>query len=188
MLVYVIRHGESENNLSKKWTGWQDVHLTEKGYEDAKKAAAYLQGITFDQIYTSDLIRAVQTAQTAFPGCLYKTSPLFREINVGSISNQPFSVVTDDQRKSVAKYGYIEFGGESKEQFASRVKLAMGELAKLDCKNIAVFSHGGFLRGMLDAVVDLYLPRESVCCDNCTIAIFEYANDKWKLHSWINPL
>ena len=68
MFVYVIRHGESETNLSKKWTGWLDVQLTEKGYEDAKKAAGYLKGISFDKIYTSDLMRAKQTAQTAFPG------------------------------------------------------------------------------------------------------------------------
>ena len=33
MRVYVIRHGESENNLAKKWTGWMDVHLTDKGKE-----------------------------------------------------------------------------------------------------------------------------------------------------------
>ena len=37
MKVYVIRHGESENNRAKKWTGWADVHITEKGVEDAKK-------------------------------------------------------------------------------------------------------------------------------------------------------
>jgi len=188
MFVYVIRHGESETNLSKKWTGWLDVQLTEKGYEDAKKAACFLKGITFDKIYTSDLKRAIQTAQTAFPGCLYETSPLFREINVGSISNQPFSVVTDDQRKYAAEFGYIEFDGESKEQFYSRIKQAMGELEKQDCKNVAVFSHGGFLRGMLDTVVGTYLPRGTICCDNCTIAIFEYLNEGWKLHSWINPL
>ena len=31
MRVYVIRHGESETNKAKKWTGWLDVHLTDKG-------------------------------------------------------------------------------------------------------------------------------------------------------------
>ena len=41
MFVYVIRHGESETNLSKKWTGWLDVQLTKKGYEDAKKQPAF---------------------------------------------------------------------------------------------------------------------------------------------------
>jgi bisphosphoglycerate-dependent phosphoglycerate mutase len=31
MLVYIIRHGESETNLRKSWTGWLDAELTEKG-------------------------------------------------------------------------------------------------------------------------------------------------------------
>ena len=57
MRLYVIRHGESENNLKKCWTGWYDAPLTEKGRQDARKAGTFLQGITFDKIYASDLSR-----------------------------------------------------------------------------------------------------------------------------------
>lgn len=62
MRVYVIRHGESETNLNKKWTGWLDVHLTDKGKDDAKKAGDFLKNIAFEKIYASDLSRAVETA------------------------------------------------------------------------------------------------------------------------------
>ena len=62
MFLYVIRHGESETNLSRHWTGWNDVNLTEKGRKDAERAGAMLQGIPFDQIYSSDLTRALHTA------------------------------------------------------------------------------------------------------------------------------
>ena len=44
MRVYVIRHGESETNKAKKWTGWLDVHLTDKGKDDANKAGNFLKG------------------------------------------------------------------------------------------------------------------------------------------------
>ena len=55
MYVYVIRHGESETNKAKKWTGWLDVHLTDKGKDDAKKAGNFLKRISFDKIlYLSD--------------------------------------------------------------------------------------------------------------------------------------
>ena len=37
MLLYVIRHGESETNLSHHWTGWNDVNLTDKGRKDAAR-------------------------------------------------------------------------------------------------------------------------------------------------------
>ena len=69
MRVYVIRHGESETNLSKRWTGWKAVNLTEKGYEDAKKAGKIIGDVTFDKVFSSDLRRAKETAMTALPGC-----------------------------------------------------------------------------------------------------------------------
>ena len=33
MRVYIVRHGESQNNKDKLWTGWYDAPLTEKGRE-----------------------------------------------------------------------------------------------------------------------------------------------------------
>ena len=69
MRVYVIRHGESETNYKKQWTGWSDVHLTDKGKEDAKKARDFLKHISFDKIFASDLVRAVETAKIALPDC-----------------------------------------------------------------------------------------------------------------------
>ena len=30
------------------------------------------------------------------------------------------------------------------------------------------------------------LTRKNICCNNCTVAIFDYSNSVWKLHSWIN--
>ena len=111
MRVYVIRHGESETNQSKKWTGWLDVNLTDKGREDAKKAGTFLAGIVWDQIYTSDLVRARETAEIAIPGCRYETSELLREINVGNIANKPLSVLTAAQKNQTAQFGYADFGG-----------------------------------------------------------------------------
>lgn len=55
MKVYVIRHGESENNRTERFTGWDDPHLTDRGREDAKKAAELLKNVRFDKIYVSDL-------------------------------------------------------------------------------------------------------------------------------------
>ena len=39
---------------------------------------------------------------------------------------------------------------------------------------------------LLDMVVGAFLPRETVCCNNCTVAIFEYTGKIWRLHSWMN--
>lgn len=186
MRVYVIRHGESETNREKRWTGWLDVPLTQQGRADARKAGEFLKNIRFDRVYASDLGRAVETASIAVPGCKYEVSPLLREINVGSLANTDLSVLTQEQRERIKACGYAEFGGETEQEFYRRIHQFTKELEGQDCETVALFSHAGWLRGMLNMVVGTYLPRERVRCDNCTVAIFEYANGCWRLHSWIN--
>ena len=68
MKLYVIRHGESETNLKKVYSGWAQVRLTEKVERDAENVGELLRKVAFDQIYSSDLIRAVRTAEIALPG------------------------------------------------------------------------------------------------------------------------
>lgn len=61
--LVLTRHGESEWNLAGKWTGWTDVSITDKGANDAKKMGELLRDINFDQVYTSELKRTVETMQ-----------------------------------------------------------------------------------------------------------------------------
>lgn len=186
MKVYIVRHGQSETNVLGRWTGWLDVNLTEKGKNDAKSAGEILKGITFDKVYASDLARAIDTAKTALPHCAPEISPLLREVNVGSIAGKPLDIITDEQRKRIWSDGYVEFGGESLDNFNNRVNEFKAYLETLDCNNVAVFSHAGWLRAMLDIVVGIRIPRNSISCDNCTVSIYEYQNGNWRLHSWIN--
>ena len=60
--LVLIRHGQSEWNLSNQFTGWVDVNLSEKGVEEAKKAGRLIKehGLEFDQAYTS-LLRLCTT-------------------------------------------------------------------------------------------------------------------------------
>lgn len=186
MRVYVVRHGESETNQSKRWTGWLDVHLTENGKADAQKAAEFLKGISFDKIYSSDLIRAIETAQIVIPDCRYEKNSLLREINVGSLANQPISVLSDSQRMQAAETGYADFGGETREELDKRILQFRKELETQNHETVAVFTHLGWMCGLLETVVEQRLQRKHLCCKNCTVAIFEFENEIWRLHSWIN--
>ena len=186
MKVYIIRHGESETNLKKQWTGWANVHLTKAGKAQAQKAGERLKNIRFDKIFTSDLVRAIETATNALPEYSYETSELLREINVGELSCNPLSCITDDERHIIAKDGYVIFNGESTTDFTTRSRHFMRELEMLDCENVAIFTHNGWLRTFLDEVVGFHIPRKTVMCNNCTTGIFEYINGAWKMHSWIN--
>lgn len=186
MKVYVIRHGESESNRDKKYTGWHDAPLTDKGREDAKKAAELLKNVRFDQIYASDLCRAMQTAREAIHRCTPQTSPLLREINVGRLADLPLSTLDSEERARLTACGYADFGGESQAEFCERIRAFQKELETLSCDNVAVFAHAGWMRGMLDLVLGIRHLRSTICCNNCTVAIFEYEDATWRLHSWIN--
>ena len=61
--LVLIRHGQSEWNLSNRFTGWTDVGLTEQGRAEAKNGGTLLKdaGFHFDVAYTSVLKRAIHT-------------------------------------------------------------------------------------------------------------------------------
>ena len=65
--LVLIRHGQSEWNLSNLFTGWVDVDLSEKGVEQAKAAGKAIKehGLEFDYAYTSVLKRAIKTLHYA---------------------------------------------------------------------------------------------------------------------------
>ena len=140
----------------------------------------------FDKIYSSDLSRAKRTAEIALPGCEYETTALLREINVGTIAGKPLDVVLDSNHRPMNSDGYGRFGGESKDEFRDRILAFMKILESENCENIAVFSHAGVIRKFLDIVLGMEHDRKKICCNNCTVAIFEHSHSNWRLHSWIN--
>ena len=186
MRVYIIRHGESENNARNCWTGWMDVSLTAKGEEDAKKAGRVLEGVVFDRVFSSDLIRAKKTAAIALPGASIEPLPLLREINVGSIAGRPIQDLSDEEQRLTRTEGYQAFGGESRGELRERIRRFLQQVEELNCPNVAAFSHAGFLMGMMSEILGMPFSGKKVFCGNCAVAVFERTPNGWRLHSWIN--
>ncbi len=59
--LVLLRHGESVWNKKNVFTGWVDVPLSKNGVDEALKAGKEIADIEFDVIYTSTLVRAMQT-------------------------------------------------------------------------------------------------------------------------------
>ena len=61
--LVLVRHGESLWNKENRFTGWQDIDLSDKGREEAKKGGIAIKeaGLEFDEAYTSVLKRAIRT-------------------------------------------------------------------------------------------------------------------------------
>jgi 2,3-bisphosphoglycerate-dependent phosphoglycerate mutase len=63
--LVLLRHGESTWNRENRFTGWEDVPLTEQGEREAHEAAGLLTGagISPEVLHTSVLVRAIRTAE-----------------------------------------------------------------------------------------------------------------------------
>lgn len=59
--LVLVRHGESRWNLSKRFTGWVDVPLSENGVREAQRCAKHCQGYQYSLAYTSPLARSQST-------------------------------------------------------------------------------------------------------------------------------
>lgn len=92
MKIYFTRHGESEHNLMKKVAGTTDSPLTEKGYEQARSAALKIKDLGITKIYSSNLIRAKETARVIAEsiGLDIEILPELSEVNYGDIQDKPY--------------------------------------------------------------------------------------------------
>lgn len=190
MKLYIVRHGESETNAVGRWTGWLNPALTEKGIADARRARKLLEGVQFDKVYASDLIRAVQTAKEMLPDCAPEETALLREINVGDLAGKTVAEMHEKYGDALAQHridtDYSAYGGENAEQFDGRITEFLHTVEGCGCETVAAFAHAGVLRRMWKVVTGSELVIERVLCLNCAILILDYTNGVWKIHSWIN--
>jgi broad specificity phosphatase PhoE len=187
MRLYVVRHGQSQTNLEKRWTGWLDAPLTEAGERDALFARGVLSGIEFDAVYSSDLSRAVRTAELVLPSAEFETTELLREVNVGDIAGKPLSVMTSAMRAQVKAEGYSALGGESREELRCRVEKFLALCTAKDHETIAVFTHNGWVLSMLELVLGAPIAgMGTILVSNCAVVIIENINGNWRLCGLIN--
>ena len=67
-MLYIIRHGQTEMNSRHVLQGRSDFQLNDAGLAQAREAAERLRDVRFDRVYSSPLLRAVQTAEQIAPG------------------------------------------------------------------------------------------------------------------------
>ncbi len=155
--LYLIRHGETAWNKEKRYQGMTDIALSEDGIKQAKLLAKRFQYISLDRIYVSPLTRAIQTAKeieniTNIPITIEDN---FREIHFGEWEGH-----TVEELKE--KYGqvYLDFterpftstvpGEGSYQNTMKRALDGVEQILKEHTgENVAIVSHGAFLRVML---------------------------------------
>jgi alpha-ribazole phosphatase len=149
--IYLIRHGETDWNVNGRWQGQADIPLNEKGKIQALEVAGKLKNSMCGAIYSSDLIRARQTAEviskTLLISSIYYDSRL-REIHQGlweglSIIEIREQYKVEFQRRQENPWLVSPPGGETAQQVQERVTHLIDEIKSREAgKNVAVVTHG----------------------------------------------
>ena len=91
-IIYFV-HGTTYDNAMGKCSGWKQSELTDIGKERAIKLGEIRKDTYFDIIFTSDLIRAIQSANLAFPNVKIIQDRRLRECNYGDLDGGDKSLV-----------------------------------------------------------------------------------------------
>ena len=185
--VILVRHGQTLWNLEMKYQGHCDVALTEKGVEQAKLAAKRLAGENISAVYASDLSRAFKTAECIAEkhNLLVTAIPSLREINFGEWEGLTFDKINNQWTEAMSKLfthpdEIVIPGGETFREVKERSTMALAKLVTgHPNQTIVVVSHGGTIRTLLCAALNIHLNHLwNIKQDNTAINILEYYDDR----------
>ncbi len=188
----LVRHGETTWNAERRLQGHLDIPLNEHGRNQARATAAILKGERFDAIYTSDLVRAVETARNIAGDIAPVALQALRERHYGG-----FQGMTYEEAKRSLPEAYAAFetrnpsfefpgGGESLLAFRRRVEGAMQSLAHRHAgQRVLVVTHGGVLDIVHRLVTGkpLEAPRDFKI-PNAALSWVGHGPEGWALIAW----
>lgn len=192
--ICLIRHGETAWNAERRIQGQIDIGLSAVGLAQARAAATRLSAEPATALYSSDLLRARQTAEI-IAAALDLSSilhPEFRERRYGIFEGRTY-----DEARAAYPEDYAAFerrdpdyafpsGGESLLEFHARVTAPLRALAARHAgQTVLLVTHGGvldivnrFVRGKpLDAPRDFLIP-------NAGISWLAVNGERWTLEEW----
>jgi probable phosphoglycerate mutase len=201
--LVLLRHGRTAWNLAGRAQGQTDVPLDEVGLAQAEAAAPYLAAYAPTRLWSSDLARAVQTAEriAAATGLVVETSPAFREYAVGDRAGLTVAEFAErfPHEHAAWRAGVPDAvpGSESHDdvrtRFVPALEKALGELGPGECG--VLVSHGAALRtGVFaalglpvevhDALVGLGNCHWIELVESASVVLANVGETRWRLHGY----
>jgi probable phosphoglycerate mutase len=197
--VIIIRHGETHWNTEHRLQGWQDTDLNDVGLEQAHALAQRLAhehhkgNRPIDHVYSSDLKRAFQTAQTVATavGLEVRVEPGIRERNFGVLEGVKFNKMFDEQPEAAAIWQRRQPDedlpqGESLQTLHNRAIQAVNEMVSRHNEGrIVVVTHGGTMDVLWRHATQTSLetPRVATLA-NASINRIRVNEKDWQLIEW----
>ena len=164
MLIYLLRHGETDWNTQRRYQGLVDIPLSERG-----RAALRQADVSPKRVYVSPLCRAVQTAAVFFPGAEQIAVPDLREMDFGTFEGR----TADEMMNDPAYRAWVEDncagrcpGGEDWAEFSARTCAAFDRLMESTTDLLVIVAHGGTQMAVLERYGRPVRPRWKWLCKN----------------------
>jgi len=174
--LYLVRHGESIYNAESRIQGHADVPLSELGRRQGEAVAEALAGISIDAIYTSPLLRALDTARyiAARHHVSICTDPRLMELDVGAFEGRLRAELESENSPDFVRWlsgddHFVIPGGESRRQLANRGREALQSIAAYGHRAAVVVTHGGLLSATLRSILNLSQPLPPFSLQNGSI-------------------
>lgn len=181
--IIMVRHGQSETNLRKAFTGQLNAPLTEVGREQARRMARYLDTYKVDKIYASTLQRAVDTARAIAhrQQCPMEMRDALMEINAGLWQGHTFTEVAQMYPQSYQAWR-LDMGnaapeeGETCVQVYNRVTAFFQELLRSPEETVCLVTHAIPIR-MMESYIragNVAAAQEIHWVPNASVTVYEY--------------
>ena len=158
--LLLVRHAETEDNVSMRLSGWTDTDLSPRGEDQIELLADHFnrQHGHIEALYSSPLIRARRTAEAI--GALTGHTPILlddlREMYFGELDGRPFEELREayahllaaDENSEVEDFVWPS--GESRSGFTARVLRVISAIARrYPGRAVGVVTHGGVIATLL---------------------------------------
>ena len=169
MKLLLVRHGETDWNLARRYQGQNAVSLNQNGIQQAEQLGRRLASERIDAVYSSDSPRALETATQILN--LQQQAPAFQkdarwqEICFGEWDGLTYEEVETKWKSEVTAWYADPLhvappGGETMLQMSKRVQSALDELrSKHKDETILIVSHGGVIQVLLCMLLGMDLSR-----------------------------
>lgn len=150
MLINLIRHGATTGNLQKRYIGTTDEPLCDEGIKQLKDG----NYPNCEVLYSSPMVRCIQTAKIIYPNMGINLVEDFKECNFGDFENKNYLELSNniDYQNWINSNGVLPFpNGESKEDFSNRSYEAFKRvISQCDKDNISMVVHGGTIMSIME--------------------------------------
>jgi broad specificity phosphatase PhoE len=190
MLLFCIRHGETEFNAAGRIQGQLDSPLSELGYRQCAAAADALVSVPIDAVYSSPLLRAAESARIIAErlNVEVRFDDRLKEINAGVFQGRCWAEIDEVYPDEAKRWrtqdpDFCIPQGESRRLLMTRAFAALSDIKAAGHQQVVVVAHGGSLSAAFKALLEIPAERNPFSLQNGSITRIAWGDGGVKMLS-----